>query len=934
MRHTIRSIAHVTAVVALISLLASASHAAAFTNGNVVIYRVGDGVAALVNTGNAVFLDEYTPAGAFVQSVALPTTAGGGNNPLITSGTATSEGQMTRSADGQYLILPGYARDLGGTGSLGSTTAAAVPRTVGRVKFDGSINTSTALTDWADTNNARGATSTNGTDLWVSGGAGGVRYTTLGSTTSTQLSTDLANVRQVLVFGGQLYVSTQNGTAIRIGAVGSGTPTTAGQSITSLPGIPTSATTPNGFFFANVPGGTVLYVTDDTAGQIQKYSLVSGTWTANGTITAAAVRGITGAVSGSTVNLYATTGGGTATGGGTLYGFADGTGFNGSVSGSANTLASANANTAFRGVAMAPANVPTPTPTNTPTGPTATRTMTPTITSTPADTATPTNTPVPVAFTSGDVVVYRVGRGHSSLANTGNAVFLDEYTPSGTLVQSVGLPTTPEGPNNPLIASGAASSEGFLTLSVDGQYLLLTGYASTIPAASSLSGTAASAVPRVVGRVKGDGSIDTTTALTDFADGNNPRTAASVDGTEIWVGGAAGGVRYTTLGSTTSTQLSTDSTNIRQVAIFDGQLYMSTQNGSTIRVGAVGSGLPTASGATITNLPGFPTTNSPNAFFFADLDGSPGLDTLYVADDVAGLGKFSLVSGAWVAGGVIGSGADVYRGVTGAVSGTTVTLYATRTANELVQIIDSSGYNGTLSAAPVHVASAGTNQAYRGVAMAPQGVGFIPPDKVTSKCEDKVSKNVAKLAACVLKCQIKEADTALKAKPPFDVIGCKQACRAKYDTLAGANTNCPSCQDATAQSALADGVASFITAKNAPLYCAGSTALPTSPGFIPPDPATGKCEDAVAKGLGKLAGCTMKCLIKQADAGLKMKSFDFAGCVAGKACRAKFDVVSQTLAGCPSCLDTTAQGTLADAYAGFVQSRSGGVYCSGTQPLQ
>src|SRR4051812_36707728 len=76
---------------------------AAFTPGDLVIYRVGTGTGSLVNTGNAVFLDEYTTAGALVQSVAMPTTASGSNKPLIASGTATSEGLLTRSTDGRYL---------------------------------------------------------------------------------------------------------------------------------------------------------------------------------------------------------------------------------------------------------------------------------------------------------------------------------------------------------------------------------------------------------------------------------------------------------------------------------------------------------------------------------------------------------------------------------------------------------------------------------------------------------------------------------------------------------------------------------------------------------------------------------------------------------------------------------------------------------------
>src|SRR5262249_32087651 len=130
-------------VIGVLMLLPGSAKAAAFTAGNVVVYRVGDGTTSLINTGNPVFLDEYTPAGMLVQSTATPTPASGSTNQLIASGTASSEGLLTRPADGQFLLLTGYARNLGGTGSLSSTAATTVPRTVGRVRFEGSIDTVT-----------------------------------------------------------------------------------------------------------------------------------------------------------------------------------------------------------------------------------------------------------------------------------------------------------------------------------------------------------------------------------------------------------------------------------------------------------------------------------------------------------------------------------------------------------------------------------------------------------------------------------------------------------------------------------------------------------------------------------------------------------------------------------------------------------------------
>src|SRR5204863_3505769 len=145
------------------------------------------------------------------------------------------------------------------------------------------------------------------------------------------------NLRAVYVFNGQLYISTASGSAVRVGTVGSGTPTTSGQTMTNLPGFPTAGN-PNEFFFADlnagVPGLDTLYVADD-GGTIQKYSLVSGSWTANGSVSAASVRGLTASVSGTTVTLYGTTGASGSTGGGTIYKFTDSTGYNVSISGTA-----------------------------------------------------------------------------------------------------------------------------------------------------------------------------------------------------------------------------------------------------------------------------------------------------------------------------------------------------------------------------------------------------------------------------------------------------------------------------------------------------------------------------------------------------------------------------------------------------------------------
>jgi hypothetical protein len=336
--------------------------------------------------------------------------------------------------------------------------------------------------------------------------------------------------------------------------------------------------------------------------------------------------------------------------------------------------------------------------------------------------------PVFASPVPGNLMIYRVGDGTVALANTGNPVFVDEYTTSGTLVQSIAMPISTVGANRELVANGTATSEGFLALSADNQYLMLVGYAATIPYASNLATTSSATVPRTVGRIDVNGNIDTTTALTDFASGSNPRSAASTNGTDIWVAGGAGGVRYLTLGSTTSTQLATAPTNVRVAKIGQGQLYISSASGTYIGVNTVGIGAPTTTGQTVSLLPGLPGTGSPYSYYLADLDaGVAGYDTLYLADDGApALTKYSLVGGNWTSNGIVGVNADDYRGLTGVRSGSSVTLYATRLGGsggtgggELVTLIDSSGYNGAFTGTPTVLATAATNTAFRGVAFAP-----------------------------------------------------------------------------------------------------------------------------------------------------------------------------------------------------------------------
>jgi hypothetical protein len=327
-------------------------------------------------------------------------------------------------------------------------------------------------------------------------------------------------------------------------------------------------------------------------------------------------------------------------------------------------------------------------------------------------------------FTAGDVVVYRVGDGSSSLSGSGAPVFLDEYSPSGSLVTSVALPTSDNGSRHALVGSGTANSEGGLTLSADGRYLVATGYDATVGTAG-LASSAATSVPRTVARVDASGDVDTSTALKDFADGNNPRSAVSEDGSEFWIGGAAGGVRYATLGASSSASLTTSTyKNVRQLEIVDGQLYTSADpSKASLTIATVGSGLPTSGNQTITNLPFSAAPDEPYGYALLTLGSGTTPDTLYVADNGAGaIVKYGLSNGTWDKEGSVAV-PDV-TGVTANDSDGTVAIYATSsgsdgTSGTLDKIVDATGIGGTLSGSATTLATASSGKAFRGIAFAP-----------------------------------------------------------------------------------------------------------------------------------------------------------------------------------------------------------------------
>jgi hypothetical protein len=334
----------------------------------------------------------------------------------------------------------------------------------------------------------------------------------------------------------------------------------------------------------------------------------------------------------------------------------------------------------------------------------------------------------PIGFDQ--VVIYRVGDGTSPLANTGNAVFADVFDANtGSLLQSIPFPTSASGSQLALVSAGSSSAEGNISRSADGRFIVATGYNSTIPAGASLtsSSSAVGSVVRTVGFLQvATGGIDTSNFVSDL--GTNPaRSAVSADGNQFWLTGAGLGIRYAPVGVTTglTTQITATPSNARSMKIFAGQLYTITGQGTAFRVATVGSGLPTTAGQVTSNIPGGPTSGSQHTAEFFDLSPAvPGLDTMYTVDDSSGsagaIYKYSLVAGNWVQNGVAAAQNNTWRGLSGYSFGSTATLFATNGIN-LQKLVDTAGYNQPMSTlTPTLLATAGANQAFRGVVYIPE----------------------------------------------------------------------------------------------------------------------------------------------------------------------------------------------------------------------
>ncbi|MGA3189699.1 MAG: hypothetical protein ABSF22_21540 [Bryobacteraceae bacterium] len=182
-------------------------------------------------------------------------------------------------------------------------------------------------------------------------------------------------------------------------------------------------------------------------------------------------------------------------------------------------------------------------------------------------------------FTSGNLVVAVEGNGVAGASsgpyadNQAGPFTLFQYAPSGTasvlFINSLVFPQTASGANFPVSGEYGSSSEGTLHLSGNGAYLTVAGYginaavynsnplaytsftlatnpkAEALGQSSSLTGQPGqswTAVPRVVVLVDANGNVNSSSALYNVFNTNNPRSAFTANGTEIYVSGQGNSV--------------------------------------------------------------------------------------------------------------------------------------------------------------------------------------------------------------------------------------------------------------------------------------------------------------------------------------------------------------------------------------------------------
>lgn len=330
------------------SITYSVSSVVTSSDGSLAVLRIGGvngtngttGSSTPASAGSPMHIDRYSiSAGVFtyVSSIDLPVAST--NN--IFGSASTGEGYITQSGNKQWLSVMGYASKSASGNIYNTTNNPNVARTLGLIKYDSTVDLSTALSNFPASGTAATAQTSvtnDGTNLWCVTSQGispmGVLYTTPGSTDATappsvivtSATGVVTSIKSLSIFGGDLYYVAGSGNRIGTVPATGGLPVIAGSSVmTGLP-VATGSTAFTAFgpsqmvmfdLDSSILGYDVMYVTNTTttaglAGVYKYCKNSAGQWVSYGTFGTTSSDGSYFGITGKMINglpfLYVTRG--------------------------------------------------------------------------------------------------------------------------------------------------------------------------------------------------------------------------------------------------------------------------------------------------------------------------------------------------------------------------------------------------------------------------------------------------------------------------------------------------------------------------------------------------------------------------------------------------------------------------------------------------
>ncbi len=327
-----------------------------------------------------------------------------------------------------------------------------------------------------------------------------------------------------------------------------------------------------------------------------------------------------------------------------------------------------------------------------------------------------------------NIVVLRIGTGAQALTLNGNSIALDQFTASGSYLNTVNIPDTG---SSALVAiglnaSGSSLTGTCLTRSSDQRLLVVGGYNTTLSYGASLKDSTSAAVPRGLGTVDTFSQYTLSVANTDYYSQTFWRGGVTDSGTNFWGAATGTGGTYYFGFEAPAAVVQTNFSNVRSIGVFNGSIYCVSAvsgNNGVLKL----DGMPKSStGAN-------PTLLFPGSTSSSDLEVSPTGYLIYVADDRnapnGGVQRWDFDGSVWTKSYTLTAElAGGARYVTADFSGSNPVVYAVSTESENNRIvrIEDAGASSTGTT----VAYAGANQTFRGLRLGPSETAVVSRPKL------------------------------------------------------------------------------------------------------------------------------------------------------------------------------------------------------------